>query len=180
MTKKEVKTNQERSDLPASNLPVWVEGKDGVFALKYSDPARLVNMFGRTKSPEFIMALAGHCANVSGRGEANKDDKNTALALVDALAPQDALEAMLATQMASVHIAMMRHSRLMAGAETIAQLDVHDRVFNKLGRTFTAQMEALRKHRHGGQQKVTVEHVTVNQGGQAIVGNVNKGGDSQK
>jgi hypothetical protein len=34
------------------------------------------------------------------------------------------------------------------------------------------QLEALRRYRNGGQQKVIVEHVTVNQGGQAIVGTV--------
>ena len=83
---------------------------------------------------------------------------------------------MLATQMTAVYIAMMRHFRLMSGAETNPQLDVQEKVFNKLARTFTAQVEALRKHRHGGQQKMTVEHVTVEKGGQAIVGNVTKGG----
>jgi len=46
----------------------------------------------------------------------------------------------------------------------------------KMLRTFTAQMEALKKYRTGGQQKVTVEHVHVNEGGQAIVGNVSQGG----
>ena len=33
-------------------------------------------------------------------------------------------------------------------------------------------LEALNRHRGKGQQKVTVEHVTVNAGGQAIVGAV--------
>jgi hypothetical protein len=33
-------------------------------------------------------------------------------------------------------------------------------------------MEVLKRYRTGGQQKVTVEHVTVQAGGQAIVGNV--------
>ena len=42
-------------------------------------------------------------------------------------------------------------------------------------RTFTAQMEALKKYRTGGEQKMTVEHVHVNEGGQAIVGTVNQG-----
>ena len=51
-----------------------------------------------------------------------------------------------------------------------------ERAFNKLARTFAAQVEALRRHRTGGEQKVTVEHVTVNEGGQAIVGNVSHGG----
>jgi hypothetical protein len=39
-------------------------------------------------------------------------------------------------------------------------------------RTFTAQVEALQRYRGKGQQKVTVEHVNVNAGGQAIVGAV--------
>ena len=33
-------------------------------------------------------------------------------------------------------------------------------------------LEALNKHRGKGQQKVTVEHVHVHQGGQAIVGRI--------
>ena len=34
------------------------------------------------------------------------------------------------------------------------------------------QVEALKRYRTGGEQKVTVQHVTVNDGGQAIVGSV--------
>jgi hypothetical protein len=45
-----------------------------------------------------------------------------------------------------------------------------------LARTFAAQVEALKRYRTGGEQKVTVEHVTVNAGGQAIVGSVTHGG----
>jgi hypothetical protein len=48
---------------------------------------------------------------------------------------------------------------------------------NKLSRNFVALLEALNRHRGKGQQKVTVEHVHVHQGGQAIVGHVeNQGG----
>ena len=50
----------------------------------------------------------------------------------------------------------------------------------KLQRTFVAQIEALQKLRGKGGQKMTVEHVHVHEGGQAIVGNVNqdpKGGE---
>jgi hypothetical protein len=43
----------------------------------------------------------------------------------------------------------------------------------KLTRTYALHMEALDKHRGKGQQKVTVEHVHVHKGGQAIVGTVN-------
>ena len=39
-----------------------------------------------------------------------------------------------------------------------------------------AQLEALKRYRIAGEQTVRVEHVTVNDGGQAIVSNVATGG----
>jgi hypothetical protein len=43
---------------------------------------------------------------------------------------------------------------------------------NKLTRSFATLLDALNRHRGKGQQKVTVEHVHVHSGGQAIVGAV--------
>jgi hypothetical protein len=37
-----------------------------------------------------------------------------------------------------------------------------------------AQVEVLRRLRHGGQQFVRVEHVHIHDGGQAVIGNVKK------
>jgi hypothetical protein len=50
---------------------------------------------------------------------------------------------------------------------------------NKLSRTYATLLEALNRHRGKGQQKVTVEHVHVHSGGQAVVGVVDGlgGGD---
>jgi hypothetical protein len=50
----------------------------------------------------------------------------------------------------------------------------------KLMRTFVAQMEALNKYRNKGQQTIQVQHVNVNDGGQAIVGTINQGGGGYK
>ena len=50
----------------------------------------------------------------------------------------------------------------------------------KLLRTYTAQVEALARLRRGGEQRVIVQHVNVNEGGQAIVGAVNQPGGSEK
>ena len=74
------------------------------------------------------------------------------------------------------HMATMTFARRLAHVENIPQQDSAERAFNKLARTFAAQVEALKRYRTGGEQKVTVEHVTVNEGGQAIVGNVRHGG----
>ena len=79
---------------------------------------------------------------------------------------------MLATQMAAVHMASMTFARRLAHVENIPQQDGAERAFNKLIRTFAAQVSALKEYRTKGEQKMTVQHVHVAEGGQAIVGNV--------
>ena len=67
----------------------------------------------------------------------------------------------------------MTFARRLAHVENIPQQDSASNAFNKLARTFAAQVEALKRYRSGGEQKMTVQHVHVAEGGQAIVGNVN-------
>ena len=42
----------------------------------------------------------------------------------------------------------------------------------RLMRAYATQVEILRRLRNGGQQFMRVEHVNVNDGGQAVIGNV--------
>jgi hypothetical protein len=95
------------------------------------------------------------------------------LSVVKGIKPRDQIEAMLAAQMAAVHTASMTFARRLANVENIPQQDSAERAFNKLTRTFAAQMSALKEYRSKGEQKMTVQHVHVAEGGQAIVGNVN-------
>ena len=46
----------------------------------------------------------------------------------------------------------------------------------RLMRAYSVQVETLRRLRHGGDQYVRVEHVHVNDGGQAVIGNVKTAG----
>ena len=78
--------------------------------------------------------------------------------------------------MAATHVAMIRSTRWLANAGNIDQMQAHYSGYNKLARTYSMQMETLRKHRNGGKQTVRVERVTVESGGQAVVGNVQTGG----
>jgi hypothetical protein len=95
------------------------------------------------------------------------------LSVVKGIEPRGQVEAMLAAQMAAVHMASMTFARRLAHVENIPQQDSASNAFNKLTRTFAAQMEALKRYRSGGEQKMTIQHVHVAEGGQAIVGNVN-------
>jgi hypothetical protein len=138
-----------------------------------------------TASVDFSHGLLGQLANAASKGpKADEDATNFALAVVTGLEPRDEIEAMLAAQMAAVHLATMTFARRLNHVDNLAQQDSAERAFNKLARTFTAQMEALKRYRTGGEQKVTVQHVTVNEGGQAVVGNVSAapggGGGEQK
>ncbi len=97
---------------------------------------------------------------------------NFMLSMVRGIGPKDEIEAMMAAQMAAVHMTTMTFARRLVHVDNIPQQDSAERAFNKLARTFAMQVEALKRYRTGGEQKVTVQHVTVNEGGQAIVGSV--------
>jgi len=101
------------------------------------------------------------------------------VSIIKDITPRDAVERMLAVQMAATHVAIIRTAGMMARADMLPQFEAYERAYNKLNRTYTTQMEALRKHRSGGKQTVTVQHVNVEDGGQAIVGNVEAGGRGQ-
>jgi hypothetical protein len=75
-----------------------------------------------------------------------------------------------------VHQLAMDFARRLGNTEDLVVQEHHERTFNKLTRTFAAQVEALKRYRSSGEQRVTVEHVTVNDGGKAIVGAVTHGG----
>jgi hypothetical protein len=101
-------------------------------------------------------------ANANRRGQ-DIDERglNFMLSVIKGIEPRDQLEAMLAAQMAVVHVATMTFARRLAHEEEIGQVDSAERAFNKLTRTFAMQMEALRRYRSGAEQRVTLQHVSV-------------------
>lgn len=102
------------------------------------------------------------------------------------IAPRDELEGMMAAQLVAAHNAAMEcYRRAMIGEQTFEGRRENLAQANKLSRTYAALLEALNRHRGKGQQKVTVEHVHVHAGGQAVVGMVAApgqpgGGDRKK
>jgi hypothetical protein len=107
--------------------------------------------------------------------EGSIDTTNAAVAAMHGIAPRDEVEALLVTQMVAVQHAAMVMSQRLVNASSIDQQNSAVNAMTKLNRTYVAQMEALNRHRGKGQQKVTVEHVNVHEGGQAIVGAIEGG-----
>jgi len=171
---------------PAPKMKVS-PGEEASIAVDHVDPKMggtlLLESLGLADGDAFS-GLMYQVVNAATKGrEPNQDGINQLLALIQGIEPRDTVEAMLATQMAAVHNATMTFARRLNHVENIPQQDSASNAFNKLARTFTAQVEALNRHRGKGQQAIRVEHVTVAPGGQAIVGsNVypQGGGDTAK
>jgi hypothetical protein len=86
------------------------------------------------------------------------------------IAPRDEVEAMIAAQMLACHDAAMscfRHA-LAANRSPVISRDYLNQA-GKLSRAFAMLLDVLNHHRGKG-QKITVEHVHVHSGGQAVVG----------
>ncbi|MEA3467219.1 MAG: hypothetical protein U9R57_03220 [Thermodesulfobacteriota bacterium] len=97
--------------------------------------------------------------------------------ILRAINPADELEAMVALQLTGMHcLSMEMMSRAVNPEQTVEGVNYNVNRATKLSRTFIALLESLNKHRGKGQQKMTVEHIHVNEGGQAIVGKVERGG----
>ena len=145
--------------------------------IDHPDPAfghlSLLTAIGSTDS-DFLEGLKKQLVNAGSHGSAaDEDGINFLLSVVKGIEPRDQIEAMLAAQMAAVHNPTMTFARRLAHVDNLPQQDSAQNAFNKLARTFAAQVEALKRYRSGGEQKMTVQHVHVAEGGQAIVGNVN-------
>lgn len=160
----------------APRIKVLGDGKAAKISVHHPDEAigfvLLMEALG-TADPDFASGLLDQLANLDSKdGQINERRLNFLLSVIKGIKPRDQLEAMLAAQMAAVHMTTMSFARHFKSIETLYQQDSADRAFNKLTRTYLSQMEALKRYRTGGEQKVTVQHVSVGEGGQAIVGNV--------
>jgi hypothetical protein len=94
-----------------------------------------------TTSPDFYEGLLTQLVSAGSKGqEPNERDINFMLSVVKGIEPRDEIEAMLAAQMAAVHMASMTFARRLAHVDTIPQQDSAERAFNKLARTFTTQI----------------------------------------
>jgi len=118
----------------------------------------------------FNQAIGGLWMAHSEEEERDRQRTATLLALA-AIGPTDELEAMMAAQLLAAHNATMEcYRRAMLPEQTFEGRSEALNQANKLSRTYAMLLEALNRHRGKGQQKVTVEHVTVHSGGQAVVG----------
>ena len=120
----------------------------------------------------FNQAVQSFWTGNSETGTHRQQISATAAALAS-IGPRDELEGMMAAQLIAAHNAAMEcYRRAMHVEQTFVGRHENLNQANRLSRTWTTLLGALDKHRGKGQQKVTVEHVYVHAGGQAVVGMV--------
>ena len=140
-----------------------------------------LNELSGSGSGYFTLALMNQVWRSQYQGENTAEwivdlGQEAARAALAGIAPRDPLEGMLAAQMVAAHeTAMDCFRRAQMAGQTFEGRRQNLEFANKLMRSCAALLEALNKHRGKGQQVVRVEHVTVNAGGQAIVGAVSQG-----
>jgi hypothetical protein len=156
------------------------ETKPGNKAVTKTAPAGIVEVteplekFGGSHPDQFNDVVACQVVNALWVHPETRDKQiRAALAGLSGISPRDELEGMMAAQLVTAHNAAMEcYRRAMIpeqNAEARRESLAHA---GRLSRTFATLLEALNRHRGKGQQKVTVEHVHVRSGGQAVVGMV--------
>ena len=135
---------------------------------------------GGSQSDEWNRLLVDQTVKALSVVSADASERETLVKAAESglagIGPRDEIEGMMAANLIAAHAAVMdcyyRAPKAMEYADWRDQLNMA----NKLTRTSVALVGALDKHRGKGQQKATVEQVHVHDGGQAIVGNVERPG----
>jgi hypothetical protein len=107
---------------------------------------------------------------------ANAGIYETALDIAESITPQNSLEKMLAHQMALAHDMSFKLSNMATNQNDPVEITRLANASARQMETYQKAMLTLQKIRCGGKQTVVVQHVTVKDGGQAVVTGKMKGG----
>lgn len=108
-----------------------------------------------------------------------EDDDNSILAGLQEMKVNDIVEARLSACEMVLYATGMRYLSRAENERTIPQAEFYMKNAIKLLRLHNETVEALNKHRRGGEQRVVVQHVNVNDGGKAVVNGSFDGGGKE-
>jgi hypothetical protein len=126
---------------------------------------RMMNALGTT-SADLADRLVSQIVNATHLQPSNEpiseNTLNAALGAVAGIAPRDEAEALLAAQMVGVHWLAMDLLRQIGTTDNRVVFNDMSNLAVKLLRTYTAQLEALKRYRSAGEQRMVVQHQHVN------------------
>jgi hypothetical protein len=168
----------------ARKKPNNAEPASGQRVMHLNDPSMKegrLKAVGGSQADPFNNVIANQAFDSLWTKNSSQDWRSSQISAVagalTGIGPKDELEGMLAAQLVAAHNAAMEcYRRAMLHEQSFEGRKESLNQANKLSRTYSTLLEALNRHRGKGQQKISVEHVHVHAGGQAIVGAVETGG----
>ena len=181
-----IKTSTEQSVMERERAPLAKRSSAQKAPSANSIDATSAREATGTENPVLMLrlvnqAIAALWFPVGASEEDRKEHMQSAIALLQGIRPANEIEGMLATQMVATHSAALEClRRAMIPSQTFAGFEQSLKHAAKLMLIYARQVDALNKHRGKGQQKVTVEYVNVEAGGQAVVGHVDTAPNSPR
>ena len=166
MKSQTVKTNPEVSPKPNSPL------------LKLIEQAGIKGIV-----PDVVKAIMSPLINLIANrdGDDAGSALNKSITLIAASDPKNQLELMLATQLAMTHITLGKSARLLdQNYKDVQTINSLGNLYTKLSRLGIDQINTLERMKGKGQQKIIVEKVNIEAGGQAAIGVYERVGENAK
>ncbi|MFT4999476.1 MAG: hypothetical protein ACI875_000470 [Planctomycetota bacterium] len=168
----DVSAKPEQTVEPKRTAPKLTKKEDGSDSLTVESNTQLQDLFG-VKSQETANDLL-NCA-FNALGNSCDSYRGLMLSMAIEIEPRDAIETMLVSQLTATHVKISLFSQRIIDTEYPNLREGYERSLTRLSRTFLAQMDALKKYRSVPPHHVHVGQVSVQDGGQAIVGSVQVG-----
>ena len=145
-----------------------------IVAAKHSDPImKLVKQIGAEDiATDVINAIMSPLMSlITTQGEDTESAFNKSITLIAASDPKNQLELMLATQLAMTHITLGKSAQLLdQNYKDVKTINSLGNLYTKLSRLGIDQINTLERMKGKGQQKIIVEKVNIEAGGQAAIG----------
>jgi hypothetical protein len=168
----------------AAKKPTKPEPEPEVDVHNVSKFAGTLQAIGGSRSDDWNSVLAIQTLSAireNSDAEQVERQRSATVAALVGIGPKDEIEGMIAAQLIACHAASMECFRIaMYPEQNFDARHENLKQATKLSRTYAILLEALNRHRGKGQQKVTVEHVHVHAGGQAVVGMIETPGDGDQ
>ena len=123
--------------------------------------------------PDVVKAIMSPLINLIANrdGDDTGSALNKSITLIAASDPKNQLELMLATQLAMTHITLGKGARLLdQNYKDVQTINSLGNLYTKLSRLGIDQINTLERMKGKGQQKIIVEKVNIEAGGQAAIG----------
>jgi hypothetical protein len=160
------------SDAPGSEKPSAPAPREKT-PIRLTEKGQLLMKELGINDPDLLMGLLQQIRGASQKGAENDQTNfDFTLAFVKGSKPRDPIESALETQMSVTHQQFMRFASRLNNARTEHELRLYEPIYIRFARTYASQVDALKRYRSKDEPGVTVQTVSVQDGGQAIVGHV--------